>query len=220
MKTTTTLFFLLMGAGAAAQCTSAVPSSAVVITNASAANITGSSQNYWVCSDAFQKIFTGSNNNIWIESGAFVAINGNTNTVRYKGTLPLGVFGGSNTIYAQTAGAVSDQGSGNTVTACGAGAVVFTYGSAPAGGCAVVGIAEQDVPELAVYPNPVHDLLVVKAGQAIVEQVRIYDVEGRVVVTHVGNNTANIPVGQFAQGTYVISIVTDQGTAVRRFVKM
>ncbi|MFZ1688060.1 MAG: T9SS type A sorting domain-containing protein [Flavobacteriales bacterium] len=219
MIRTTTLFLLLVSAtGAAAQCTSAVPSGSTIIDDSSPVQITGTGQNYWVCSDAFQKIFTGGNNNIWIESGAFVSINSGGNTIRYKGNF-LGIFGSNNTIYAQSAGSISDQGSGNTVTPCGTGAVVFTYGSAPNPGCSGVGLAEQAIADLRIHPNPVQDMLVISGGGASIKEVRICDLSGREVSAHTGDQLQSIPVAHLAKGTYLVRIVTDRGTLLHRMNK-
>ncbi|MEO8068315.1 MAG: T9SS type A sorting domain-containing protein [Flavobacteriales bacterium] len=219
MNRTITLSICLVASTAAvAQCTSAVPGSVAVINNASAAQIPGSGGTYWVCGDAFQKIFTGSNNQIWIESGAFVSINGGSNTIYYKGNF-LGVLGSNNTIYAQSVSSISDQGTNNMITACGTGAVVFNYTSAPGNGCSGVGVEEQAEVELQLYPNPVDDMLTIISGTAQVEEVRIADLSGREVAVRAGTGLSTIPMTELARGTYLVRIATDRGTVLRRVNK-
>jgi hypothetical protein len=83
----------------------------------------------------------------------------------------MGVFGGNNTYYVQTASAIMDQGTGNTITECGSDMVVFTYGSAPSSDCSIVGIDEVEGIEMSVYPNPAKDQITLDPGLAKLEKV-------------------------------------------------
>ncbi|MCB0780472.1 MAG: T9SS type A sorting domain-containing protein [Flavobacteriales bacterium] len=209
---------LLPGTALVAQCTSTVPANATVITSSTAGTVHGNQQVFWVCPEAFQQVFTGSNNRYFIEAGAWVTVNGNANDVYYKGTIPLGIFGSSNYIIATAASAISDQGSGNTVNACGAGAVVFNYGSAPANGCAIVGIEEELLSALQLSFDPVQEVLTLNAPNVHVERIRVVDMSGREVAQF---NRVDTPLAlrNVVPGAYVVELDTDLGTTVRRFVK-
>ena len=210
--------FMLAQVGLFAQCTGQIPANATIVDGDTPVGaVSGSNQTFWVCGDAFQNLLTGNNNQVYIESGAFVSINGNGNTVRYKGNIPLGIFGSNNVIYATATTAVSNQGTGNTVNTCGTGGVVFNYSTAPAGGCNVVGIEEELLASLKVNYDVASEMLLIKAPDVQVEQVRIFNMGGQEIVStrHAGTP---ILLNKLAAGSYVVRLDTDQGTVMRRFV--
>lgn len=64
--------------------------------------------------------------------------------------------------------------------------------------------------QIVVFPNPTYDLLVVRgAGE---QTIRIFDLQGHLLQTA---ETDEIPVSDFADGTYLLQI----GTQVVRFIK-
>jgi hypothetical protein len=74
---------------------------------------------------------------------------------------------------------------------------------------------------LAIYPNPVKDVLNVKTETMNFESVQIYDVKGRVVKDVIVNqNSSQLNVADLESGVYMIKIVTDQGlSTTKKFIK-
>ncbi len=64
--------------------------------------------------------------------------------------------------------------------------------------------------QIVVYPNPAHDLLIVQGAET--QPLRVFDMQGRVVVTAEGNE---LNVSDLENGTYLLQI----GTQVVRFIK-
>ena len=64
--------------------------------------------------------------------------------------------------------------------------------------------------QIAVYPNPTHDLLIVQGAEA--QPLRVFDLQGRVVKEATTNE---VNVSDLAEGTYLLQI----GTQVIRFIK-
>lgn len=221
MKHTFTLLCLLTTMHTTyAQCTSSVPANAIVITSETAATNSQSGVSFWICDEAFQQIFTGSNNNFYIESGAFFsAINGNENTIRYKGNVQLGVFGSGNTIYATSASAISDQGSGNTIIPCGANGVVFNYDNAPANPCTVVSVDEVVAETVSAFFDPTMDAMVLNDPAGILREVHIYDPSGRSVGQLVETRATTFSMAGLPTGAYIAQLITTTGRSTVRFVK-
>ena len=74
---------------------------------------------------------------------------------------------------------------------------------------------------LAIYPNPVKDVLNVKTETMNFESFQIYDVKGRVVKDVIVNqNSSQLNVADLESGVYMIKIVTDQGSSTtKKFIK-
>lgn len=68
-----------------------------------------------------------------------------------------------------------------------------------------------------IYPNPVNDILVIDTDEEI-EEINIYNIVG-ISVFKVNNIKHDINVSDFAEGVYFISIKTDKGEVVKRFIK-
>lgn len=68
-----------------------------------------------------------------------------------------------------------------------------------------------------IYPNPVNDILVIDTDEEI-EEINIYNIVG-ISVYKVNNIKHDINVSDFAEGVYFISIKTDKGEVVKRFIK-
>lgn len=68
-----------------------------------------------------------------------------------------------------------------------------------------------------IYPNPVNDILVIDTDEEI-EEINIYNIVG-ISVFKVNNIEHDINVSDFAEGVYFISIKTDKGEVVKRFIK-
>ncbi len=64
--------------------------------------------------------------------------------------------------------------------------------------------------QIVVYPNPAHDLLIVQGAET--QTLRVFDMQGRVVVTAEGNE---LNVSGLESGTYLLQV----GTQAVRFIK-
>ena len=71
---------------------------------------------------------------------------------------------------------------------------------------------------LQCYPNPVSDELAIDAGNMTVSRVVVADLNGTPVGTYAPQNRINV--SGLAPGMYLLQVVTDQGIAVQKFVKL
>ncbi|WP_339836564.1 T9SS type A sorting domain-containing protein [uncultured Flavobacterium sp.] len=70
-----------------------------------------------------------------------------------------------------------------------------------------------------VYPNPVNDMVNIKANTAI-SSIEIYDVQGRIVHKKITNQkTESIDVAAYSNGIYFLKIKTELGEKVEKIVK-
>jgi hypothetical protein len=70
-----------------------------------------------------------------------------------------------------------------------------------------------------VYPNPVNDMVNIKANTAI-SSIEIYDVQGRIVHKKITNQkTESIDVSAYSNGIYFLRIKTEVGEKVEKIVK-
>ena len=204
------------------QCTTTIPADAVIVDDASPQFVSGSNLNYWVCQDASETILTGNNNHIWIEAGAYVSAGGDYNTIYYRGLVAFGLMGDFNTCYAENDGPVQNLGQSNAVIICGAGQLAYTYDSAPANGCGVVGVAEEAEAWIGMYPNPTSGELTIETYAATAMQLRITDLHGRELVQRslARSPRSVVDVSALASGLYMAWVVTSNGVVLRRpFVK-
>lgn len=68
-----------------------------------------------------------------------------------------------------------------------------------------------------IYPNPVKDVLFVKAPKAV-KETKVYSLSGELLKTSL--NSESINVSKFNKGTYIISIVLEDGSKVsKKFIK-
>lgn len=84
----------------------------------------------------------------------------------------------------------------------------------------VTSVDENNVDNITIYPNPVENELIL-ATELNVEEIAIYDIYGRAVRQQVSKTTGQqvIDVADLEIGIYFISIKTDNGNIVRRFIK-
>lgn len=79
--------------------------------------------------------------------------------------------------------------------------------------------AHPEAAALAVYPNPVRDVLHVAAPEATV--VRVFDTAGRVVATvYPGAGGASVDLGRLPSGVYLVRAESDAGVETRRVVRV
>jgi len=72
---------------------------------------------------------------------------------------------------------------------------------------------------IAVYPNPVKDLLTIAARENI-QSIQLYDVMGRLIETNLQNsNSINFDFSQKAPGIYFVKINTPKGSKTEKIIK-
>lgn len=72
---------------------------------------------------------------------------------------------------------------------------------------------------VSLYPNPSDSVVTIKAT-SMIQNVKIYDVQGRAILsTEANNQTATIDISQFANGMYFLVIKTDIGEVTKRVLK-
>ena len=69
-----------------------------------------------------------------------------------------------------------------------------------------------------IYPNPVNDKLYIET-QTQTQTVEIYDVYGRQQSMVNGQQSTVIDVTDLNSGVYFVKVVTENGEAVKRFIK-
>jgi len=73
--------------------------------------------------------------------------------------------------------------------------------------------------ELAIYPNPVVDQLMIKNYESGIEKVAITDVTGKIIYNSSTLTGNSIDVSGYASGVYIIRFTTPEGIVTRKFVK-
>lgn len=84
----------------------------------------------------------------------------------------------------------------------------------------VAGVNENALANLAVYPNPVNDVVNVTVD-ALVSNVAIVDLNGRTVKTAKfdGVSQASVNVSDLASGVYMMTVTSDKGATTKKIVK-
>lgn len=73
-----------------------------------------------------------------------------------------------------------------------------------------------------VFPNPATDIVTITNSESIgVEQIEVYDIKGKNIKSqnYSNQNEIQLNISDFAAGTYMFHIKTNQGTAVKKVVK-
>lgn len=70
--------------------------------------------------------------------------------------------------------------------------------------------------EFSIYPNPSDNYININSDENITD-IKIFDITGKLVKQINNNNRINI--SNFNTGVYLLSVTTDKGTGVSRFVK-
>jgi hypothetical protein len=85
--------------------------------------------------------------------------------------------------------------------------------------CSTLGVAEQDVVSITLYPNPIQDQLFIKTKNSL-QTATIFSVTGQVVSIYDMANATTINTSKLSQGLYFITIEDIEGNNVtKRFVK-
>ncbi|MCT4664420.1 MAG: choice-of-anchor J domain-containing protein [Flavobacteriales bacterium] len=81
-----------------------------------------------------------------------------------------------------------------------------------------IGLDELDENEIAIYPNPVNDVLNINS-ELEVTNLRIVDAQGRTIMENILTSKGSIEVSELASGNYFLIGESEKGNFVRRFVK-
>jgi len=79
-----------------------------------------------------------------------------------------------------------------------------------------VSVKEADEVQVAIYPNPVQNMLSVKTN-ANIQKLELMDLLGKTLM--VQEEAESVNMGQFRAGIYLIRITTDQGTVTQKVIK-
>jgi len=83
-----------------------------------------------------------------------------------------------------------------------------------------VGIGTMNIAPLKVYPNPTTGELRIESEEWRIENVEVYDINGRTVGAYpCGRPETTINVSHLPEGTYLLKIQTEQGTQTRKIIK-
>ena len=84
------------------------------------------------------------------------------------------------------------------------------------GTCPALGIDDQNLTSISIYPNPVNDKLFIQ-GVSDVSEISIYDLLGKLVLSK--TNTSEIDVTNLKKGIYLIKIKDQQKEIIKKLVK-
>lgn len=75
--------------------------------------------------------------------------------------------------------------------------------------------------EIKVYPNPVKDVLNIKAGESLsIEKIEVTDINGRVIyINHKAGNSTEIQASDWTNGIYILKVFTDKGVHSEKIIK-
>ncbi len=85
--------------------------------------------------------------------------------------------------------------------------------------CTILSNDDFDIEGFLIYPNPVKDVLTIKSGNLIIDDIEIFDTLGKslkkVKVINETISTKNLPIG-----VYMLRITSDKGIIIRKIVKI
>lgn len=79
----------------------------------------------------------------------------------------------------------------------------------------IIGVKEQIIPEINIYPNPTQDYFVVDAGKLNNVTIELFDISGRKLWQKLTTNQDPVDVSGLASGVY-IAVVSRDGQVVKR----
>jgi len=86
------------------------------------------------------------------------------------------------------------------------------------GDCSTLGVDENKLSQISVYPNPVTDVLKIKTPSSVeITSASIYDVLGKNTSVKVLNNEINV--SGLSRGIYILNLETSAGKLTRKIVK-
>ena len=84
------------------------------------------------------------------------------------------------------------------------------------GTCPTLGVDDQKLTNISIYPNPANDKLFIQ-GLSGVSEISIYDVLGKLVLAK--TISSEIEVTNLKKGFYIIKIVAEQKETIQKFIK-
>jgi surface protein len=84
------------------------------------------------------------------------------------------------------------------------------------GTCPALGVDDQNLTNISIFPNPVDDKLFIQ-GVLDVSEISIYDVLGKLVLSKTASS--EIDVTNLKKGIYIIKIVAEQKETIQKFIK-
>ena len=84
------------------------------------------------------------------------------------------------------------------------------------GTCSSLGINDQNLTNVSIYPNPVIDKLFIQ-GLSSLSKVSIYNVLGKLVLSQ--TISEEIDVNQLSKGVYILKVIDEQKETTRKFIK-
>ena len=84
------------------------------------------------------------------------------------------------------------------------------------GSCPSLGVNDQNLTNISIYPNPVKDKLLIQ-GLSNISKVYIYNVLGKLVLSKI--NSSEIYLDNLESGIYIIKIRVDNRDVIRKFIK-
>ncbi|NOQ71408.1 MAG: T9SS type A sorting domain-containing protein [Crocinitomix sp.] len=82
----------------------------------------------------------------------------------------------------------------------------------------VFGIDEENPVALTIYPNPTADIIYIDAPNSEIRRVEVYDIQGKRIYAS-SAELNQVDVSSFPSGNYHLKVYTQQGAAVKSFVK-
>lgn len=74
--------------------------------------------------------------------------------------------------------------------------------------------------DIEVFPNPAHSIITVKNSNSNIKSIELYDMAGRVLKAEkVNKKDVQLDVSNYQVGTYLIKVITNNGDAVKKFIK-
>ena len=72
-----------------------------------------------------------------------------------------------------------------------------------------------------VYPNPTHDEITVQNDSSPIQQVRWYDLQGKLIVekNYSNHSTIHTKIPSNAKGLYILQVITEQGVITKKIEK-
>jgi len=97
----------------------------------------------------------------------------------------------------------------------------ITDGGLFSGTCGVLGLEDNELGSILLYPNPVKDILHIQSNN-ILERIIMYDINGRVlqdIVVSGNKSQENISLTNLSSGMYFINTYSNKGQITKRIVK-
>ncbi|MEZ4778905.1 MAG: T9SS type A sorting domain-containing protein [Flavobacteriaceae bacterium] len=83
-----------------------------------------------------------------------------------------------------------------------------------------LGIANTEIENVTIFPNPTEGVLNISAPKSQIEEITIFDVQGRIIErTNPNYDSATLNISKYKSSVYFIQIKTEQGLVTRRIVK-